>query len=378
MMKRAFVFGVAVTDYNFTGRKAETERLKGNFEEGVNTILISPRRWGKTSLVKRVIEKVDKTKVIAVYLDMFACKSEYEFYNALAVAVLKQTTTKAELWMENAKDFLSRLTPKISVSAGPDSDIGISLGITPKTHTPEEILQLPEIIAKRKNKRIVLCIDEFQQIGEFADSISVQKRLRSVWQQQEMTSYCIFGSKKHLMSDVFQMRNMPFYQFGDMVFLQKIPTNEWVKYIVSHFKERNRNISTELATKICEAVDNFSSYVQQLALLVMLQVEEGKDAEKEQIENGIDELLDSNDLLFMQQIEPLTAYQMNFLKAIASGQHTRLGKRETREKFDLGSSSNIPRLRTSLIARDLVEWDGRGLNITDPVFIIWLKRRIFR
>ena len=178
---KSFVFGVSVSDYNFIGRETEIRQLKMNFEEGINTILISPRRWGKTSLVKRVCQEVDKEKVITVFIDIFRCKSEYEFYNTLTEAILKQTASRSELWMENAREFLTRLTPKISVSPQPNSEFALSLGITPHTHTPEEVLQLAEDIAKRKGKRIVVCIDEFQQIGEMPNCLSLQKRLRSVW-----------------------------------------------------------------------------------------------------------------------------------------------------------------------------------------------------
>ena len=163
---QSFVFGVSVSDYNFIGREDEIRQLRMNFEEGINTILISPRRWGKTSLVKRVCQEVDRKKVITVFVDIFKCKTEYEFYNTLTEAVLKQTASKAELWMENARDFITRLTPKISISPEPNSEFALSLGISPKTHTPEEILQLVETIAERKGKRIVVCIDEFQQLGE--------------------------------------------------------------------------------------------------------------------------------------------------------------------------------------------------------------------
>ena len=95
--EQSFVFGVSVSDYNFIGRKDEIRQLKMNFEEGINTILISPRRWGKTSLVKKVCEEVDKERVIPIFVDIFKCKTEYEFYNTLAEAVLKQTASKAEL-----------------------------------------------------------------------------------------------------------------------------------------------------------------------------------------------------------------------------------------------------------------------------------------
>ena len=375
--EQSFVFGVSVSDYNFIGRKEEKRRLKMNFEEGINTILISPRRWGKTSLVRKVCEVVDRKKVIPVFVDIFKCKTEYEFYNALAEAVLKQTASKAELWMDNARDFIARLSPKVSFSPEPNSEFALSLGISPKTHAPEEILSLAEEIAKKKQKRIVVCIDEFQQIGEMADSVSIQKRLRSVWQHQRLTSYCLFGSKKHTMMNVFQKRNMPLYQFGDFKFLDKIPTETWVEYIVQHFKDRQRTISTEQAAKICQLVDNYSSYVQQLSWLVFSLIDEGQVVTDEHLKQGVKDLLNSQEQLFMQQIEPLTAYQMNFLRCILSGHHDDFGETAVREEFQLGSVSNITRLKTALVDKDIVEMSGKRYYITDPVFALWFRSRMF-
>ena len=375
--EQSFVFGVSVSDYNFIGRKEEIRRLKMNFEEGINTILISPRRWGKTSLVRKVCEVVDRKKVIPVFVDIFKCKTEYEFYNALAEAVLKQTASKAELWMDNARDFIARLSPKVSFSPESNSEFALSLGISPKTHVPEEILSLAEEIAQKKQKRIVVCIDEFQQIGEMADSVSIQKRLRSVWQHQRLTSYCLFGSKKHTMMNVFQKRNMPLYQFGDFKFLDKIPTATWVEYIVQHFKDRQRTISAEQAAKICQLVDNYSSYVQQLSWLVFSLIDEGQVVTDEHLKQGVKDLLNSQEQLFMQQIEPLTAYQMNFLRCILSGHHDDFGETAVREEFQLGSVSNITRLKTALVDKDIVEMSGKRYYITDPVFALWFRSRMF-
>ena len=370
MDKRSFIFGTAVSDYNFIGREKETQRLMANFTEGINTILISPRRIGKTSLVKHVKNLLDSQQdIIVVYLDMFACKTEYEFYNALSAAVLKQTASHAEKWMEYAKEFLVRLTPKLTFSPEANTDFSLSLGITPKTHTPDEVLNLAEEIARKRNKRIVICIDEFQQLGELPDSLTVQKRLRSTWQHQQLTSYCLFGSKQHLMSNIFQRRNMPFYQFGDMIYLGKIDKEDWVDYIVSHFKDRNKNITRDLAERLCDIVDSYSSYVQQLAWQLFSRLNEGMSATEAQLDLAVNDLLDANEALFMQQVEPLSAYQMNFLRAIAMGHHHRFGEKEIREEFNLGSPANITRLKNALIKKDLIETQGRGLlYLTDPVF----------
>ena len=185
MENKPFVFGVAASGDNFTDRESETARLLTNFRSGVNTVLISPRRWGKTSLVRKVCRLAQTDELKIVYLDIFSCRSDADFYDAFASAVLKQTSTKVEEWMENIRQFLSRISPKISLGADPAADFSFSLELTPKREDIDEILQLPEKIAEKKGCRIVVCIDEFQQIGEFKDSKTFQKRLRSVWQLQK-------------------------------------------------------------------------------------------------------------------------------------------------------------------------------------------------
>lgn len=374
-MEKSFVYGVAVTDFNFTGREKESERLRLNFENGLNTILISPRRWGKTSLVKHVCRQMEVGNVMIVYLDIFGCKSEYEFYNALATAVLQQTASKMQLWMEEARDFLMRLTPKISVSPDPNSEFSVSLGITPETHTYEQVLNMVEQIAIKKNRHIVVCIDEFQQIGEMEDSRSIQARLRSVWQHHHMTSYCLFGSKQHMMSGIFLNRSMPFYQFGDLIWLQKIPTDDWTGYITSHFEQAKRHISGTMANRICEAVDNYPSYVQHLSSIILHRLPEGGTATEELLEPSLTELISTNEMLYMQQVEPLSAYQMNLLRAIVSGIHNGYTEKRVRTSFDLGSPSNIVRLRDALIERDLIYSEMRQLYVTDSVFSLWFQRR---
>ena len=375
-MCKKFVYGVAVSDYNFIGRERETKRLLDNFKGGINVILMSPRRLGKTSLVKHVCNKLDNKGIITIYLDIFGCKSEYDFYNKLTAEVLKQTASKSELWFEEAKEFLYRLTPKISFSPEPNSDFSISLGITPKTHTPEEVLQMAETIAIKRKKRIVICIDEFQQIGEMANSKQIQARLRTVWQHQKHVSYCLFGSKHHLMSTIFLHRSMPFFQFGDTISLNKIATEDWVEYIVSHFADGKRTISHALAEEICKFTENYSAYVQQLAWLVFTLKEEGETVTENDVKQAKNDLLATNDILFMQMIEPLSEFQLNFLRAIIAGVTKDFGLSEVRKEYNLGSYSNITRLKTALLERDLIEKQNTELVITDPIFAKWLKQKI--
>ena len=372
MENKPFIFGVATSGENFTDREKETERLLSNFRYGVNTVLISPRRWGKTSLVQKVCSLVESDELRIVYLDIFACRSDRDFYDAFASAVIKQTSSKWEEWVENAKQFLSRISPKISLGPDPTSDFSISLELNPKSEDVTEILQLPEKIAEKKGCRMVVCIDEFQQIGEFKDSKNFQKQLRSIWQLQKSVSYCLFGSKKHLMNELFEKKSLPFYKFGDAIYLDKISTSHWIEYICGRFEATGKKITRELAEKICLTVDNHSSYVQQLSWLLWIHTD--KEATEEIFQEAVEDLLAQNTPLFEKQTEDLTTYQMNFLRAITEGIHTEFTTQENLRKYQLGTSANVSIIKRSLLKKELIETGRKQVYIADPVLELWLRR----
>lgn len=373
-MGKAFVYGMSVGGDNFTDRIEETKRIKLDFENGINVILISPRRMGKTSLVKKVISEMNTPEIKVVYMDIYDCRCEYDFYNRFAETIMKSTGNQLEQVMENIKRFLVRVSPKLSFSPEPNSEFSVSLGITPKDYSPEEILDLPERIAKEQGIRIVVCIDEFQQIGEFADSLTVQKRLRGVWQHHQHVSYCFFGSKKHLMENIFQSRRMPFYQFGEMLHLKCIPTEYWVPFICSRFEKYGKKISEEYAARICHTVKNYSSYVQQLAWNVMAETE--IEVNEESFTEGFNALLEQNSSLFIQQTEGLTTYQLNFIRLLCNGIHSGFNTQSVVEQYSLGSKSNVDRIKKCLIDRELITIEKEGVFLADCVFELWFKREM--
>lgn len=373
-MEKAFVYGMSVGGNNFTDRIEETKRIKLDFENGVNVILISPRRMGKTSLIKKVISEIDNPMLKIVYMDIYDCRSEYDFYNRFAETIMKSTGNHLEQVMENIKRFLVRISPKISFSPEPNSEFSVSLGITPKDYSPEEILNLPERIAKEQGVRLVVCIDEFQQIGEFTDSLTVQKRLRGVWQHHQNVSYCFFGSKKHLMENIFQNRRMPFYQFGEMLHLKCIPTVYWVPFICSRFEKYGKKIAEEYASRICQVVKNYSSYVQQLAWNVMAETE--KEVNEECFEEGLKALLEQNSSLFIQQTDGLTTYQLNFIRLLCKDIHSGFTTQAVSEIYPLGSKSNIDRIKKSLVDKEIITIEKDGIFLADSVFELWFKREM--
>ena len=370
-IENPFVFGKAAEGTYFTDRKEDAKRLYANLTHGVNTIIISPRRWGKTSLVKKVISEIDRPDIKPVFIDIFQCKSEYEFYHAFATAVIKQTSSKLDEWVETAKTFLSNISPKFSFGSDPMNDFSMSFEWNPKDDTETDILQLPEKIAQKKNVNLVVCLDEFQQTADFEDSLKFQKKLRSVWQHQQNVTYCMFGSKKHLMENIFNDKSMPFYKFGDMMFLKKIPTEEWVTFICTKFQETGKTISPKQAARICEATENLSSYVQHLAWVVWYKAD--KTVTDTDVTTAISDLLEQNKVFFQREVEQLSELQLNFLRALANGVTTGFSRKDVIRKYRLESSANVQSVKKALLKKDLIDIDGQEISFNDALFKLWLK-----
>jgi len=377
MERLPFIFGKSSDLMNFTDREEETLRLETNFKSLINTTIVSPRRWGKTSLVENVAEKIRKeNKNIKVcMLDIFSVRSEPEFYEHFAKGVLQGTSSRWEDMVENAKKFLSHLLPKISFS--PDSQAEISFGVGWETlqKNPDEILNLPETIAKEKKMNVIVCVDEFQAIGDFSESIAFQRKLRSHWQHHHHVGYCLYGSKRTMLLDIFSNASMPFYRFGDVMFLQKIQNKKWGEFIKKRFEDTGKKITFEQAEYLAELVDNHSYYVQQLAQQAWLRTK--TSCSKTIIDESLQGIKNQLSLLFVGQIETMTSTQINFLKAVLDGE-TAFTSQENLKKYRLGSSANLKKIKNTLISREIIDISSQKVDILDPVFKLWLKEEFFK
>lgn len=371
-MNNLFVFGKTVSGDNFTDRENETKKLVSNFKYGINTFIVSPRRWGKTSLVKKAKALAEDENLKIVYVDVQKCRSKVDFCERFSAAVLMQTSSKVEEWVDNAKTFLSRFSFLLNAAADPSSEMAIRLQMSPKERSVEDILQLPEKIAQKKGIRIVVCIDEFQQVGSYPDTLQFQVEMRSVWQHQERVSYCLFGSRKHMMEALFDDTSKPFYKFGDIIYLQRIPQEYWVKYIVGKFGSEGKSITKMQALWICTQVDGHSSYVQQLSWYVFQRTD--SKVTTNILNEALQELVDQCSDIFESKTEGLTTYQMNFLRALSDGITSGLTSASVLSDYHLGSSANVSIVKKSLLEKDLITIEDKQVRLSDPIMGIWLRK----
>lgn len=372
-MKSPFQYGTLVDKENFVNRVEERKQLKELLGSGINVMLISPRRWGKSSLVKVAMDELmhEDKQVRVCYIDAFSIKTESEFYRIFAREVIACAASTLEKRLEDVRHFLKTVSPSITLKSTPTDTMSFDLKFELEERDVMEILKLPEKIAIAKSIRLIVCIDEFQQLAQLSGYRDLEGKMRSVWQKQQQVSYCFYGSKRHMMLDIFNNSSNPFYRFGQVLFLQKIKKEEWVPFIVNAFKRTNKEISKEQAEQLCDIVKCHSWYLQQLCYFVWSGTFD--KVTDETIEMRTRQLIDTNMPMFMNDTENLTAAQTAMLRAVANGEY-RFNSIPVVRKYELGSAQTITRNKRMLTERDFIEKEGELYVFSDPVFELWFKR----
>jgi hypothetical protein len=371
-MNSPFKFGKVVTGKQFINRKDDIKRIQNNIQAGINTILMSPRRWGKSSLIKQ-IDSLNKDKGIKfAFIDFFNIRTEEDFLEKYSREILRCSITRKEELLKSAKEFFQKITPSISFGADPLNDFTLNFTWAEANKTREEIINLPETIAMKKGIKIVVCIDEFQNISRIDNSILLEQELRSYWQHHISTTYCLYGSRKHMMLEIFKNESRAFYRFGDLFILEKIPEEHWIDFIISRFNKTGKKISEELVLKMIHLTDNHPDYLQQICHHVW----NGVDSEviRKNIEQAMNLVVRSNALHYQDICEALSNTQLNLIYAILAGE-TKLTAAKTMQKFRLGTPRNVSKNKKILIEKDLIEIHEESINFNDPVFKYWLKQR---
>jgi len=375
-METPFVFGKIASGENFTDRKTETDRLASNFVSAVNTILISPRRWGKSSLVEKAANFTSKKNknIKFCFIDLNNVRTEEQFYQQLATKVLNASASKTSILIENARKFFGQFIPNITIS--PDPGTGIKLGLDWKEvkKEPDDILNLAEKIGTENKLKFVICIDEFQNISEFESPMDIQKKMRSHWQKHRNVSYCLYGSKRHMLMDVFTSPSMPFYKFGDIIFLNKISLKDWILFIQKRFADSGKKIGHSEAGLVAGLADCHPYYVQQLAQQSWLRTK--TVCTTEIIEESFHDLVLQLSMLFQNLTDGLNRTQLNLLKALTDNVD-QLSSQSTILEYRMGTSANVLKIKKMLMRKEIIDIQGNQISFLDPLYKFWLKEYFF-
>jgi uncharacterized protein len=372
-MRSPFQFGKIVGGEHFIDRESERQQLITALDAGMNCVVISPRRWGKSSLVVNAGTQLARRNpdLRCCFLDFFNIRDEHSFYTAFAREILRVTCSGWEERIAQAKRLFARLRPNISVGIDPMRDFSITFDWDEVERSPEEILNLPEKIAREKKIRLIVCLDEFQNIAFFDHPDAFQRTLRAHWQKHSKASYCIYGSKQHLMTELFEGASRPLYKFGEVLFLDKIPAEYWIPYITAGFAKTGKSIPDKLAEEIASRMENHPYFVQQLAHTVWSHTK--AVCTHRELTQAIDALLTQFAILFHRETDGLTNMQVGFLRAMCENV-TQFHANEAVRRYQLGSSANVNRIKTALIRKEIIDMIGGRATFVDPLFKLWFAK----
>lgn len=273
-----------------------------------------------------------------------------------------------------ARIFFKKLIPKLSLGIDPATDFSLSFDWHELKKNSDEVLNLPETIAKKKGIKFIICLDEFQNLSSFNEYLIFEKKLRACWQRHKSVTYCLYGSKRHMMTDIFNNPSKPFYRFGDIMLLQKIETKKWVSFICKSFVVSGKQIDEKTAEIIPLVMKNHSWYVQQLAHYAW-NITHKKTTAME-ITTALKELINANTPLYQKETESISHTQLNLLKAVAKGE-TQFTSSAVMNKYQLGTPRNVSKNKTLLINNDLIHEINNKFEFVDPAFELWFKKQFF-
>jgi hypothetical protein len=357
----------------FCDREKEQQDLIRFSEAKTNTLLYSPRRYGKTSLIKRVQATLSAGGAITAYCDLFGVSSIDEIAGKIARALFS-VTRKNEGIFDKAIRLLTSFRPVLS----PSADGGVSLSVQPAYSTGGvEILdQTLEALAKFVNSMdslVHVVFDEFQEIVEVEDSLKIEASLRH-HSQQTQCAFVFVGSRRRILFEMFNDRKRPFFQSALNYELNALPREELVAFIVESFKSHGKRIEHEMAAQIADLLWCHPYYTQKFCFFLYDLVQ--KRVTQKDLTEARQLVLASEKALFESTLRRLTAVQIPVLTAIAKEPGKGLYAMKFIKNHNLRSIGGIQLSVELLSKEDLIEADPDGKwRVVDPLFREWLVSR---
>jgi len=376
MTPNPFIFGEIIDDENFVNRKTELTQLVRDLTDGQKVFLLSPRRFGKSSLVAMALLKLKKRHICTVSLTVSSYSSYAQFLEKFAEKVLRA----AGPW-ERVKDWVTRFGRQVKPDVNYNittGEVSLSLGkgasFDPSPIAPE-VFALPEELSRNADFRMAICLDEFQQISQFNGG-SVENVIRNQVQKQRQVGYVFAGSQPSLMQEMLAA-SRPFHKAGPQMFLDKIAAADWTDFITAQFHKRGRAIVAPALESLLNAADLIPYDVQRIAheLWDYAELQNKKQLDIADVEAVVNALVSGQSTYYELLWEQLAPRQRAALQALAARGHAEIYSQTLREEFRLGPASTVQKAFQSLDAKDILDRYKGDYFFLDPLFPLWIKRR---
>jgi len=384
-----FVYGEVVPTAAFVDREAEIDRLTRDLLAGQKIFLISPRRYGKSSLVRQALEAARRGGVLTVEVTVSSYSSYVAFLEGYARALFAIETRpdRARSWL---RDMLGGVRPEVRIEAGKAGRGALAVSF-PSARTgrdisllAQEVFALPGRLADARRCRLAIALDEFQAIGSFEGDgkaprmHQVEHALRAAVQHQRQVGYVFSGSEPTLMERMLG-KNRPFYKAGPVMRLEKIDAGVFAAFLEARFAATKLRPEPGLGAAIVELAGNLPYDVQRLAheLWDDARANGKKAAGLEDLHETLKRLLGEHETLFEATWQRLTLAQRAALRAAVVEEGRELLSGDTRARYRLGGPSTVQASLDALVREDVLAREARRYLVVDSLLREWIARRTF-
>jgi len=376
-----FVYGEVVPKSAFVGRRAELDRLAADLADGQKIFLISPRRYGKSSLIHHAFAALARQRVQTLEVTVSSFSSYVAFLEGYVRALggLDARAGQGRSWL---RDLFTTFTPELRADPGAAGTFAVSF---PAVRTPRdaarlatEVFALPARIASRSGRRLAIALDEFQAITGY-DAGNVEQTMRAAVQQQRNVGYVFAGSEPSLMEQMISARR-PFYKAGPVVRLGRIPPDVFATFIDDRFKRSGLSVEPGLGAAMVDVAGNLPYDVQRLAHETWddASAARRRQVSLDDVHDTLHRLLAEQDVFFEASWQRLTLAQRAALRAVVLEHGEEILGADVRARYRLGGPSSVQTSLAALQRLDLIarEDDGRYAAV-DSLMREWVARRTY-
>ncbi|MEW6620547.1 MAG: ATP-binding protein [bacterium] len=339
-------------------------------------IIYSPRRFGKTSLILETIHRLKKEGFPCIYIDVSTITSKRDFAQRLASTIAKETSKGISEAVRKIKENIPKITPKIVLKG--EGDMEFFVEFEDKKSDMDKLLlnlyDLPQRIAEKKKKKLIVAFDEFQEIQRL-DGEDIEKNLRAKIQHHSDVAYVFMGSKRHLMERIFNDKTRAFYKIGKHLSLRMIPKEEFSAFIIKRLKETGIRIELPLVDEILKITACHPYYTQMLMHEIWNESYPERVITAESVKRGMEQVFLNQESLFVNLWDSVSSKQRNLLVALSADEELSLCAQSTIIKYELGSAATVNKSLKALENKELVEQKGERYRIQDIFFKEWVKAR---
>lgn len=358
----------------FCDREKETNDIVSLLTNGNNLALISPRRIGKTDLLRHCLSQPSiNEKYHTFIVDIYATQSLSDFVYCLGKKILEELKPKGKRALSSFINMLSSIKAEISYDASGLPSFSASIGelANPKTTLDEIFTYL-----QQSDKPCIVVIDEFQQITKYKDG-NLEALLRTYVQYCSNAQFVFSGSHRHLMGTLFTSPTRPFYQSVTLMSLPLINREKYIDFCRLHFEHGGKIIDSSVVDSLYDQFDGVTFYLQKVMNILYMRTNKGERCTLAHLQPAIDYIVDFTSNTYADLLYQLPYKQKKILMAIsAEGNAEKVTSGAFAKKYGLVSPSSISSALKGLLEKDLITSEKGVYQVYDKFFAIWLRRVI--